>query len=109
MALSFLTSSGNASSVKYFEIRYTAIPFPASSFQIVKSIWLVTNLSRLCRLEESNLILRGNGDEASSALLRGMLVLCLSEPLKVQDIHMRLRGESRIGLVRFTIGSILAI
>ncbi|MCJ1351070.1 MAG: hypothetical protein MMC33_001052 [Icmadophila ericetorum] len=69
MTPSFLTSTGNASSVKFFEIR----------------------------VHENNLILRGSQDEASSVLLHGTLVLCLSEPLKVQNIHMRFTGESRIG------------
>ena len=51
------------------------------------------------RLAESNLILRGNADEASSVLLKGTLVLCLSEPLRIQGIRLRFTGEKRLGLV----------
>lgn len=50
-----------------------------------------------CRLEASNLILRGTPDEASSVVLKGTLVLCLSEPLKIQGIKLRFTGEKRLG------------
>lgn len=50
-----------------------------------------------CRLEASNLILRGTPDEASSVVLKGTLVLCLSEPLKIQGIKLRFTGERRLG------------
>ncbi|KAL6714581.1 hypothetical protein ACLMJK_008006 [Lecanora helva] len=65
----FGSNSRDIGSVKYFEIR----------------------------LDESNLILRGNADEASSVLLKGTLVLCLSEPLRTQGIRLRFTGEKRIG------------
>ncbi|KAI4186585.1 MAG: hypothetical protein LQ346_005656 [Caloplaca aetnensis] len=49
------------------------------------------------RLDQSTLILRGNEDEASSAILKGTLVLCLSEALKAQSIRLRFTGEKRVG------------
>lgn len=71
MAPSFFGSSSRdtSSSVKYFEIR----------------------------LNESNLILRGTEYEASSVVLKGTLVLCLSEPIRVQGIRLRFTGERRLG------------
>ncbi|KAL9631227.1 MAG: hypothetical protein Q9164_006002 [Protoblastenia rupestris] len=67
----FSSSNREASAVKYFEIR----------------------------LDESNLTLRGTEGEASSAILKGTLVLCLSEPLRVQGIRLRFTGEKRVGYV----------
>lgn len=58
---------------------------------------LLQSLTVLNRLEESNLILRGTADEASSVVLKGTLVLCLSEPLKIQGIRLRFTGEKRLG------------
>ncbi|KAL9099841.1 MAG: hypothetical protein Q9163_004717 [Psora crenata] len=49
------------------------------------------------RLDESNIVLRGSENEASSALLKGTLVLCLSESLRVQGIRLRFTGEKRVG------------
>ncbi|KAL8759541.1 MAG: hypothetical protein Q9184_003587 [Pyrenodesmia sp. 2 TL-2023] len=48
-------------------------------------------------LDQSTLVLRGNEDEASSTVLKGTLVLCLSEALKVQSIRLRFTGEKRVG------------
>lgn len=48
------------------------------------------------RLDQNNLIFRGGGDEASSTLLRGSLVLCLSDSLRLQCLRMRFTGEKRI-------------
>ncbi|KAL8834599.1 MAG: hypothetical protein Q9170_003675 [Blastenia crenularia] len=47
--------------------------------------------------DQSTLVLRGNEDEASSVLLKGSLVLCLSEALRVQSIRLRFTGEKRVG------------
>ncbi|KAI4222276.1 MAG: hypothetical protein L6R36_006275 [Xanthoria steineri] len=49
------------------------------------------------RLDQSTLVLRGNEEEASSVLLKGTLVLCLAEPLKVQNVRLRFTGERRVG------------
>jgi hypothetical protein len=42
-------------------------------------------------------VLRGSESEASSQLLKGILVLCLPSPLKVEDVHLRLKGECKVG------------
>ncbi|KAI2617770.1 hypothetical protein GGR54DRAFT_640858 [Hypoxylon sp. NC1633] len=51
------------------------------------------------RLENDFIVLRGNEHEASGQLLKGVLVLCLREQLKVEDIHLRLMGSCRIAWV----------
>ncbi|KAI1326789.1 arrestin [Xylariaceae sp. FL0255] len=48
------------------------------------------------RLESDFIVFRGNDHEASGQLLKGTLVLCLGEPLKVEDVHLRLTGQCRI-------------
>ena len=53
----------------------------------------------LVRLDESNIILRGSEEEAPSAILKGTLVLCLSEPLQIRGIRMRFTGEKRLAYV----------
>jgi hypothetical protein len=52
-----------------------------------------------CRLESDVIVLRGPESEASSQILRGVLVLCLAQPLKVEDVHLRLTGQCRVGYV----------
>lgn len=58
---------------------------------------LLLTLTAQLRLNESNLILRGSEDEASSVVLKGTLVLCLSESIRVQGIRLRFTGERRLG------------
>ncbi|TGJ88422.1 hypothetical protein E0Z10_g364 [Xylaria hypoxylon] len=48
------------------------------------------------RLDDEFIVFRGNEHEASGQLLKGVLVLCLREPLKVEDVHLRLTGHCRI-------------
>ncbi|KAI8944537.1 arrestin [Xylaria longipes] len=48
------------------------------------------------RLDNDFIVLRGNDHEASGQLLKGVVVLCIREPLKVEDIHLRLTGHCRI-------------
>ncbi|KAI0459085.1 arrestin [Xylaria acuta] len=48
------------------------------------------------RLDNDFIVLRGNEHEASGQLLKGVVVLCLREQLKVEDIHLRLTGHCRI-------------
>ncbi|QQK42501.1 HECT-type ubiquitin ligase-interacting protein creD [Penicillium digitatum] len=68
MALSFFSSSGSASSAKYFDIR----------------------------LNDEYIVFRGGEHEAASAHLRGTLILCLSEPLTIKHIRLQLTGMSRV-------------
>ncbi|TRX95579.1 hypothetical protein FHL15_003537 [Xylaria flabelliformis] len=48
------------------------------------------------RLDNDFIVLRGNDHEASGQPLKGVVVLCLRESLKVEDIHLRLTGHCRI-------------
>ena len=66
-----------------------------------------TNYFGTPRLEESNLILRGTEDEASSVVLKGTLVLCLSEPMRIQGIRLRFTGERKLGSVQSIIANAL--
>lgn len=51
---------------------------------------------RGCSLDNDFIVFRGGDHEASGQLLKGVVVLCLKEPLKVEDVHLRLTGTSRI-------------
>ncbi|KAI1174380.1 arrestin [Nemania sp. FL0916] len=60
--------------------------------------------NRLCslfeiRLDNDFIVFRGNEHEASGQLLKGVVVLCLKESLRVEDIHLRLTGHCRIAWV----------
>ncbi|KAJ5081647.1 hypothetical protein NUU61_009911 [Penicillium alfredii] len=68
MALSFLSGGGSASNAKYFDIR----------------------------LNDDYIVFRGSEHEAASALLKGTLVLCLSEPLAIKHLRLELTGMSRV-------------
>ncbi|KAI1275494.1 arrestin [Xylaria sp. FL0933] len=48
------------------------------------------------RLDNEFVVFRGSEHEASGQLLKGVVVLCLKEPLKVEDVHLRLTGQCRI-------------
>ncbi len=54
---------------------------------------------RRYRLDENPLVLRGAPYSASGVLLRGTVVLCLSEPLRIQGLRLRFIGERRLELV----------
>ncbi|TGO62409.1 hypothetical protein BOTNAR_0114g00080 [Botryotinia narcissicola] len=49
------------------------------------------------RLDEEIIVLRGGENEASSQLLKGTLVLCLPAALKVEDVHLRMTGQLKVG------------
>ncbi|KAJ5287474.1 HECT-type ubiquitin ligase-interacting protein creD [Penicillium angulare] len=68
MALSFFSGGGSASNAKYFDIR----------------------------LNDDYIVFRGSEHEAAGALLKGTLVLCLSEPLAIKHIRLELTGMSRV-------------
>lgn len=42
-------------------------------------------------------MLRGGDSEASSQLLKGVVVLCLPAALKVEDVHLRMIGQLKVG------------
>lgn len=43
-------------------------------------------------LDNDFIVFRGNDHEAAGQLLKGTVVLCLSSPLKIDNIHLRLTG-----------------
>ncbi|KIN07057.1 hypothetical protein OIDMADRAFT_77064, partial [Oidiodendron maius Zn] len=48
------------------------------------------------RLEKEFIVLRGIKSEAANQLLRGVVVLCLPVPLKVEDVHLQMTGHLKI-------------
>ena len=87
MGPGFLSNSArDANAITYFEIRCVTTATRSE---------LTTDL--MPRPDESNLVFRGAKEEASSVLLKGTLVLCLSEPLRIQGLRLRLTGEKRLG------------
>jgi hypothetical protein len=53
----------------------------------------------VARLDTDVIVLRGVESEASSQLLKGVVVLCLPSALKVEDVHLRMTGHLRVGYV----------
>lgn len=51
------------------------------------------------RLESDTIVLRGTEEEASSRLLRGVVVLCLPQSLKIENVHLKVIGVSRVAYV----------
>ncbi|RDW75124.1 hypothetical protein BP6252_06266 [Coleophoma cylindrospora] len=49
------------------------------------------------RLENEVIVLRGGENEASSQLLKGVVVLCLPSALKCEDVHLRMTGQLKVG------------
>ncbi len=48
------------------------------------------------RLDQDFIVFRGNDHESSGQLLKGVVVLCLSSSLRVEDIRLRLTGTQRL-------------
>lgn len=57
---------------------------------------VTANISGRCRLETDFIVFRGNEHESSGQLLKGVVVLCLSSPLRMEDIRLRLTGTLRL-------------
>jgi hypothetical protein len=49
------------------------------------------------RLDSEIIVLRGAESEASSQLLKGVVVLCLPAALKIEDVHLRMIGQLKVG------------
>ncbi|EPE35187.1 E set [Glarea lozoyensis ATCC 20868] len=49
------------------------------------------------RLDSDIIVLRGDENDASSQLLKGTIVLCLPQSLKVEDVHLRMTGQLKAG------------
>ncbi|KAH6605744.1 hypothetical protein Trco_004897 [Trichoderma cornu-damae] len=48
------------------------------------------------RLDDDFIVFRGNEQESSGQVLKGVVVLCLSSPLRMEDVHLRLIGSLRL-------------
>lgn len=48
-------------------------------------------------LDNDIIVLRGGDGEASSQILKGVVVLCLPSALKVEDVHLRMTGQLKVG------------
>ncbi|KAL2161978.1 hypothetical protein VTH06DRAFT_7763 [Thermothelomyces fergusii] len=46
------------------------------------------------RLENDFIVFRGSEHEAAPQLLKGTVVLCLSQPLRIEDVHLKLIGTA---------------
>lgn len=51
--------------------------------------------NRLNRLDRDFVVFWGNQYESPDQLLKGVVVLCLRSPLKLEDIRLRLDGTVR--------------
>ncbi|RFU35087.1 hypothetical protein B7463_g1225, partial [Scytalidium lignicola] len=49
------------------------------------------------RLDNQVIVLRGSENEAASQMLKGVVVLCLPSALKIEDVHLRMTGELKVG------------
>ena len=70
---------------------------PISQIRKAETDWIVL----INRLEEDFIVFRGNDHESSGQLLKGVVVLCLSAPLRIEDIHLRLVGTLRLSYAAF--------
>jgi hypothetical protein len=84
---SFFSGVTGKSSATLFEIRYA---FPIANIELLLTPG---------RLENEVIVLRGAESEASSQMLKGVVVLCLPSALKIEDVHLRMTGSLRVGLV----------
>ncbi|KAK2014242.1 arrestin domain-containing protein [Colletotrichum eremochloae] len=48
------------------------------------------------RLDNDFIVFRGGEDESAGQVLKGVVVLCLPTPLKIEDVHLRLTGTHRL-------------
>ncbi|CAI4217502.1 unnamed protein product [Parascedosporium putredinis] len=48
------------------------------------------------RLDNDFIVFRGSGHESAGQLLKGQVVLCLSAPFKLDELHLRLTGTLRL-------------
>lgn len=55
------------------------------------------SLLTICSLDSEIIVLRGAESEASSQLLKGVVVLCLPAALKIEDVHLRMIGQLKVG------------
>ena len=53
------------------------------------------------RLENDTLTMRGSPAESVGCILRGQLVLAITEPTKFKEIKLTFRGESKVGWIDY--------
>jgi len=70
---------------------------PSLKYGIPVHTSLAESLLTAIRLENEIIVLRGAETEASSQLLKGVVVLCLPAALKVEDVHLKLSGQLKVG------------
>lgn len=51
------------------------------------------------RLENDTLIMHGSRTESVGCVLRGQLVLAITEPTKIKEIKLSFQGKSKVGWV----------
>lgn len=88
------SSVSGRSSVTLYDIRYAFTDTGELSRPSVRSENLANNHHR--RLENDFIVFRGTDHESSGQLLKGVIVLCLSAPLRMEDIRLRLTGTLRL-------------
>lgn len=75
-----------------FDIRYVWISLPIRlPFGRAWQRWLTRY-----RLDNPFVVFRGSQHESSGQLIQGTLVLCLTSPLRIEDIRLRLTGTLRM-------------
>ena len=82
---SFFKGVTGKTSATLFEIRYAHVTLEYSSLVLTRG-----------SLDNEIIVLRGAENEASSQLLKGVVVLCLPSALKVEDVHLRMIGQLRV-------------
>lgn len=84
---SFFSGVTGKSSATLFEIRYG----------LLRSTILTAYLLTPRSLDNEVIVLRGEENEASSQMLKGTVVLCLPAALRIEDVHLRMTGNLKIG------------
>ena len=77
----FLTGGGSNTAVRHFDIR-----------SVVGPLAIGPGADSLSRLQSDSVVLTGLDVDAAAAVLKGKLVLCTTEPLKLVKINMKLAG-----------------
>ncbi|KXH59399.1 arrestin [Colletotrichum salicis] len=77
-----------------FEIRYALLPH-VSKFRLFFPLQILFSGCDYL-LDNDFIVFRGGEDESAGQVLKGVVVLCLPTPLKIEDVHLRLTGTHRL-------------
>ncbi|OHE97992.1 arrestin [Colletotrichum orchidophilum] len=77
-----------------FEIRYALLPHVPKFRHFSPLRVLFSHRDSL--LDNDFIVFRGGEDESAGQILKGVVVLCLPTPLKIEDVHLRLTGTHRL-------------